>query len=219
MHRIFLTLAALAALGSAGPAIALTLQPAPTQGQDVTTKDGVETLVSALEAGEAWVTPAGQRADRRLVLDIGVANDGQRTADIDARSIEVWTAEGAKLAVYDLAALDKEAKGKAAMAGFAAALAGGLANNTASYGYSRSATAARGMAFGVANVMSASANASSAEVDGDLGASLLQATTVEPGQTGGGQVLVQKPPKGATGLRVRISFAGEMHELRFDLKD
>jgi hypothetical protein len=217
MNRLCIA-AALLAVSAAGPAFAVTLEPAPVEGQEVKVSDAGATLISTREGSEAWATPAGQRADQRLVLSVGVANDGDRTAGIEGRSIEVWTAEGAKLAVYDLAAMEKEIKSKQAWAGFGAALAGGLASNTTGYGYSRGSVAAQGVALSFSNVMNASADATAAEVDGGLGANLLQPTTVAPGETGGGQVLIQKPPKGATALRVRISFAGEMHELRFDLK-
>jgi hypothetical protein len=221
MTRLTLLAAALLALGATAPAWSspVTLAPAPAEGQEIKVEQGVSTLISTREGSEVWVTPGGQRADKRLTLTIGVANDGSASADIDGRNVEVYTIEGAKLAVYDLAALEKEAKSKTAMAGFAAALAGGLANNTSAYGYNRSATAARGVAFSFANVMSASADASAAEVQSEASANLLQPMSVDPGQTGGGQILIQKPPKGATALRVRVTFAGELHELRFDLRE
>ena len=159
--------AALLALGAAGPAWSkpIVLAPVAVEGQEVKVEGEVSTLISTREGSEVWVTPAGQRPDMRITLNVGVANDGAASADIEGRNIEVFTVEGAKLAVYDLAALDKEAKSKAAMAGFASALAGGLANNTSAYGYSSSATTARGVAFGFASVMNASANAATSQVE------------------------------------------------------
>jgi hypothetical protein len=218
MNRLCIAAVAALALGAASPAWARAYQlaPAPAEGQTVKYDKGVATLVSTRPDTEVWATPPGSAVDGRITLAVGVANDGDASAEIDQGDVEVFTVEGVKLAVYDLAALEKEAKAKQAWVGFGAALAGGLAAANSNR-YDASDTYNRSLAATNAVVASAG-DAASGKVDDDMSQNILKRTTVAPGETGGGYVVIQKPPKGASAIRVQISFGGDLHELRFDLK-
>lgn len=223
MNRLHAAVAAALALAAATPAWSkpYAIEPVAAEGQAVRFEAGVPSIESTLSASDAWVSPTARSFDKRMTITVGVLNGGDVAADVDYASVEVYTAEGVRLATYDLAALEKEEKSKAAFAGLAVGLMGGLASAGANrYGYGTSyqpAALASGFANTSASVMT-SVNANMETQLAQLGQNILRRTTVAPGQVGGGYVVVQKPPKGTTALRVRVTFAGDIHEFRFDVK-
>jgi hypothetical protein len=215
----------------------------PAQGGDVQVRydHGAPVLISVGRRGVVQVAPVASRLDGRLRLSVIAYNRSGSPVNLGYENIAVTTDDGAPVRLYTYDRLRHEAHTKATWARI------GLLLKAASDGYSDAYagnTTVTGTAIGPGGVTLFTANAYSpglasgaSHADAEenreiadrienrldatmarLDSSILQTTTIDPGQAGGGEVDLEAPKltKGVSRrIDVSVQFAGEVHTLAF----
>ncbi len=214
------------------------LQPVPVGAETVRFQQGEATLDLQRPGGAVQVTPLGLDHGS-LAFGIAVYNDGKVPANIDITNFEV-TVGAERLAVFSKDELVKKAQNRAMWASIAVAAAGGLAAAAAAssrdtyhhtfvtprgtYRSIWSAPSAAGQAAAAASVAGAGVGIYAIQNQLDktreaLGAETVQLTTVDPGDSYAGKIVLQKIK--AKVLPLRISFVvnwnGEAYPFAFQM--
>lgn len=247
MKARILTLAASVAVacGLASCATSYAVAPEVSQGQSIRYEHGTPTTVSVKEHGAVRVSPSAREFAGRMVFNVVAFNNGPQAANIGYENVSVALSSGTPLRLYSAAALEKEAKTRAAWAAFAVALSGAAQAYSAqqsaySYGYGSvhtytpyggAVSTYQYSAYNpaLANALTQQATAQTSRDIYQISAALdhaitsieghvLQTTTVDVGQINGGQIVVDRPKlnrDALTDVIVRVVFNGDVHEFKF----
>lgn len=214
------------------------VQPVPVGAETARFRQGVPTLDLQLPDGVVQVSPLGVDHGN-LVFGVVVFNDGKTTANIDITNFEVSDAAG-PVQVLSRETLKSKAKSRAVWQSIAvAALAGASAAAAASqrdtykstlytprgtYRYVRSEPSAAGQVAAAASVVGGAVALNSIQRHLDenmeaIGDSVVQLTTVEPGESYGGRIVLARLKNKA--VPQRLSFAvnwnGQRYPFAFQL--
>lgn len=211
----------IATTAAAGPKHVL--QPVQVGAETVRFQQGVATLDLQREGGGVQVTPLPMDHGS-LSFGIAVYNDGSAPANIDITNFEV-TAGGQTLPAFSKDELVKKAQNRAMWAQIAIAAAGGIAAASAAsardtynhtfvtprgtYRSTWSAPSAAGQAAAAASIAGAGVGIYAIqnrldETRAALGEETVQLTTVDPGESYAGRVVLHKMKSKV--MPVRISF-------------
>lgn len=237
--------AILVALALGGCASTYSLTPVASGSQDLTYDQGIAVIVSKKENWVVGVAPTSTAFEGRVVLRVVAFNDSEANGNFGIENVRVFTSSGKIVRVFTYDQLVKEAKNKAAWQAFAVAMAASANAYAASqpatinsygtaYGangtlnYSSTSTIYNPANTALTNSINQSQTRSNinqitesldATLSG-LGSSILRTTTIEPGNSFGGNVVMDRPVFAADEdrtLRVIVSFDGEEHEFKFSI--
>lgn|SRR5690606_25199058 len=232
---------AIGALMLTSCATTYSIMPIDTGTARVTYENGKPTTDLELEGGAVKITPLGVAANGRLSFAVAGYNKLGAPSNFGS---ENFTANvgGVQLKVYTYAQLEKEAKTAATWAAVAVALSGAAsvyaANNNAYRTTNTTLYTPKGLYTAhsrtydptAAAIGTAAATAATAggiyligkELDQTLerlGGTILQTTTIEPGEAYGGQIVVAKPKKSAPyEVDVVAHWNGEDYLFRFKVE-
>jgi hypothetical protein len=221
----------------AGPAYLV--QPIPAGAETVRFEQGVPTLDLEGPNGAVQVTPL-PLDHGSLSFAIAVYNSGQAPANIDVSNIVVTTGEQ-QLAVFTREELESKAKNRAMWQSIALAAVGGLAAAAAAsqrdtyrhtfvtprgtYRSTYSAPSAAGQVAAVGLVAGTGVGIASIQKQLDetraaLGAEIVQTTTVDPGESYAGRIVVAKiktKPKLPQKVSFVVNWNGHAYPFAFQL--
>lgn len=237
--------ALVAALTLSGCATTYSVTPVASDTQNLTYDRGVAVVMSKKDRGAVRVAPTSTVFEGRMSLGVVAFNDSERSANLGAENVLVFTASGSSVRVFTYEQLVKEAKNQAAWQAFAVAMAAGANAYAASqpttvnsygtaYGtggsmnYASTSTINNPANTALANsINQAQTNRSINQIAdtldatlASLGSNILRTTTIEPGNAFGGNVIIDKPrfKEGEEHvLRVVVNFDGEEHEFKFSV--
>jgi hypothetical protein len=219
-----------------------TMTPTADASTQVTYDHGVATVASNGQNTVVRVSPIGFTAHGRMRLGVAVLNKGAAPVNLGYENITVTDQAGAALHKVDYAEMVRIARRQAAVAEVAIALSGAAAaygnayaGETRSYGYvggtpfqvtsyDPSVTAALNYQTGAQTGAALSqVNANLGNVIASLNGSVLQTTTVGPGQVFGGEVIVDPPQglsdaKGPVAVIVVVVLGGDTHTFKFTIQ-
>lgn len=240
------SIAAIAALSVAITGCAKNYAAAPiaSADQQVRYTQGVATTSSDKTRGSVQVTPLGYiPADNRLVFGAAAFNKTAASSNFGLDSVTV-TSNAMRLRTYTRDELAHEAKVKAVWAAVAVAVAGAAAAYSANQNayrttngyvsgpggtttfsattydpglaYAGTAVAAAGTGYALASINNSLDNTIS-----HLNGSVLQINTVDPGQSSGGEIVVDMPKAKdfPQPLDISISWNGEVHNFSFKVSE
>lgn len=232
--------AALAAVSSAAVAAPRwELQPVQIGQESLRYNKGVPTVDLELKDGVVQVTPL-ELDHGSLSFGIAVYNDSWRTADFGVENIRV-SYEGAPLQVFTREDLQKKAKSRALWTSLAVAAVGGVAAGLAAsqQNHYRATTVTPGgrvfrsyysgpSAAGQfqSAAISAGTGVSIARIQGqldqtlvDLGDEIVQRSTVDPGESYAGRIVVAKitPTTLPARVEIALSWNGETYPFAFQI--
>ena len=218
--------------------------PIAGPGQQVRYTQGFPTVSSNKALGSVQITPLGYIADdNRFVFGAAAFNKSRIPANFGLNSVAVST-RNRPLKTYTRDQLAHEAKVKAVWASVAVALAGAAAaysanqnayrttngyvsgpGGTATFSattydpalaYAGTAAAAAGTGYALASINSSLDNTIS-----HLNGSVLQVNTVDPGQSAGGEIVIDMPKakEFPQPLDIAINWNGEVHTFAFTLSE
>ena len=214
--------------------------PIKLAGQEIRYTQGRPTIFIDTLSGSVQLTPLGyDKEDSRLIFGAAAFNKGKSPANFGLENLVV-TSAGHPLKTYSRDELAHEARVKAAWAAVGTALAGAAAAYAANanaysttngyvttpYGISTYAqttynpaiayagTAAAGAATGYALY---SIKNSMDETIANLNGSILQTNTIDPGQSAGGEVVVDLPKKVPSPVKFDVSWNGQHYEFEFNV--
>jgi hypothetical protein len=238
LARIAASVACATALGAC-TTTDYSVTPTTDAGGIVSYERGIATVASEQEHTAVKVTPLGFTPRGRIRLGIAALNKGAAPLNLGYENVDVVDVSGIALHKLDKAELVRIAKRQAEWAEVAVALAGAAA----AYGNSQSAYSttygnvggttfsARTYNPGLANALNdqnaeqtgrslRDIDAGLGQVIANLNGSILETTTIAPGQSFGGEIIVD-PPKALHGAKVaqpisvRVTLGGEVHAFKF----
>jgi hypothetical protein len=225
---------AVVALGVAlsGCATEYSMSPVPQASQQIRYERGEPTLYSEHLLGVVQVTPVKVTDDMRLAFGIAAFNKSGAPSNFGVENISLAEGDGTADKIFTSGELIHEAKVKAAWATFATALAGGLAaansySTTTATAYTPEgsvslyartydpAQAAEARAETREN-LAAIQNSLDRTISG-INGSVLQTTTVNPGDSYGGIVVADKldSSRYPQTVSLHIAWNGEDHAFKF----
>jgi hypothetical protein len=224
-------IAALAALALAGCATSYSLQP--TASDDVRYKDGVPFLRSAMTETKVAVAPGRRVFNGRMSMVVGAWNNSSSPLNFGPENIRVSTSNGTQLRVYSIDDLEREADRRA---GWQTAIAAvGAVSGTISASQPTTAyvggtpvtvydPAASEAAQSEVNERSAQELASiEAQKDRAIGQyenSILRTTTVDPGSSITGSIVIDKPTFSSgeqQTIHVTVDFGPDHHAFELNV--
>ncbi|MFN2377059.1 MAG: hypothetical protein ABR538_11010 [Candidatus Binatia bacterium] len=203
---------------------------------------GAPTTSLEQRGGAVQVTPMPMTSDGKLVFGVAAYNAGEVPANIGIENIQARSSEDKRLRIFTADDLVREARNKAIAASVAIALigaAGAAASHAAAHQtynssfytprgayhyratYFNSAQAAAGTAASIGGATAGiyAVNRSLDAAIAGIGESVLQTTTVDPGETIGARVLMQRPRGGGYPQEIAMSvqWNGEHYPFRFQV--
>jgi hypothetical protein len=225
-------------LAVSGCATSYSITPMPGDGQTVRYVSGRPTIYAEGAHSAVQVTALDPNEKGRLVYSVAVQNRSEESDNIGVEDVSL-TAAGAPVRVFTVPELERMAKNDATTAAVLIALAGGVSaaaaaqsptstsTTTTPYGTYRTETTNRALQSLQVAAVSAGTAASLRDVSSgldatlnDLGANVLQTTTVDPGDSFGGQIIGDRVeiPKGAPlNTELTIRFAGDEYRVSFGI--
>jgi len=214
------------------------MTPYPTEGQTVRFLQGQPTIYAEGQNSSIQVTPLAPNDKNRLLFSVAVLNRSDVQHNFGVENIDMEAA-GADVRVFTVPELERMAKNDATIAMVAIALAGGASAYAANSGPTSTTTvvspsgiyraettnralqslATTAAAANTAQNMSSVAAGLDATLQ-NLGANVLQTTTIDPGSSFGGQVIgdrVAVPTEGELDTSLLIQFAGDSYRVRFGI--
>lgn len=214
------------------------MTPYPTEGQTVRYLQGQPTIYAEGQNSSIQVTPLAPNEKSRLLFSVAVLNRSDVQQNFGVENIDL-EADGAEVRVFTVPELERMAKNDATISMVAIALAGGASAYAASAGptstttvvgpsgvyraettnralQSLATTAAAANTAQNMNIVAASLDATLQ----NLGANVLQTTTIDSGSSFGGQVVgdrVSVPSEGELDTSLLIQFAGDSYRVRFGI--
>lgn len=208
--------------------------------QTVTYAQGVATTESVREISAVKVSPLGPNSVGQLRFAVAVLNKSGKPFNLGYENVSARFEDGKPLRLFNRSELEGQARSRAMWAQAAVAAAGGLsayAANQSAYSTTRgtiynrygatnftvrsydpavayAGTAAAGAATGASI---ATIQSSLNDIIGNLRGSILQTTTINPGQGYGGEVIADRFARGggAKKIFVTVNVEGEIHEFQF----
>ncbi len=208
------------------------------EGQTLRYDRGVATVMSTGEAAAMRLGPAETTVEHQMRFNLGVVNLGSEPANVGVENIRVYQASGQPIGVFTFEELKANEEAVAALVSGMMMLAGVAEAANASSDAKVTITGPRGRSSVVTirdpsgqalarNASLANTNAALNQINAaldeaisDLEYSILQTTTIDPGDSLGAQFVTRAPSfeEGEeTAIRVIVEFAGETHEFRFNL--
>jgi hypothetical protein len=217
MKHLRLVAAALAAALLSGCAVSYSVTPLSSGEQTVRYDRGTPTLFDDKEKGSVQITPLGVAPDGRLVFGMAIFNKGAAASNFGIENLTSMDASKLALKVYSKDELEHEARVRAQWQAFAAVLAGaagayaaqqnaysttnatlftprgGVATLTATtYDPAAAAIGTAAAAAATGYTLNSIRN-SMDDTLAHLNGSMLQMTTIDPGRSYGGEVVVDMP--------------------------
>lgn len=225
----------------AGCATTYSTTPVALGDQEVRYDRGVPTVTSAKQGSTVSVYPVGINERGRMVFQVAAFNSADQAFNFGVENVR-FEAAGSPTRLFTYAELEREARNEATAALVLTALAAGASayaaqqnayNTTSGYVTTSSGTStfyARTYNPTAAAVGVSAATASGAytmhqiqrNLDGtlqELGAKLLQTTTVDPGQSIAGTIVsdrVRVPSDASLRTQLRVQIRDEVHAFEFD---
>jgi len=225
-----------------GCATNYTVSADATASQNVTYLQGVATTESIKDLAAVKVTPLGSNNVGQLRFGVAVLNKSAQPFNVGYENVSAHFQDGKPLRLFDREQLEHQAKTRAMWAQVAVAAAGGLsayAANANAYSTTHGVVYNRygatsftvktydpALAYAGTAAASAATGAGLVAIQGSLNniienlrGSILQTTTVSPGQGYGGEIVADRLARGA-GLRkifVTVKIKDELHEFAFNV--
>ncbi len=212
--------------------------PVPLDKQDVRFDRGTPTTFAEGAQGALQVTPLGVNDDRQLVFGIAAFNKGHESRNFGVEDLSLSTLNGSNIKLFTYAELVHKEKVKATWRAVAVALSGAAAAYSANanaystttgyvstpYGgasyysrtydpavaYAGTAAASAATAYGLVSIK----NSLDRTVAG-LRGHVLQTTTIDPGDSYGGEVIADGLPKGKLPQDVVLSVQWNGDDYKF----
>ncbi len=241
MRRWTLALASLVALIS-GCAVSYRVTPIDAPPATVRYDHGAPTTSLEQRNGGVQVTPMQFDQDGRMVFGVAVFNKSDRPANFGTENIQTHSQDNKTLRIYTVDDLIREARNKAIAASVAIALLGvaaaaasqaaahqtyhstlytphGVYRYKASYYDGAQAAAGTAASIGGATAGIYAVHQSLDAAIAGIGESVLQTTTVDPGESIAGRVLVQRTRSGDSPQEVAmfVNWNDEMYPFRFQV--
>jgi hypothetical protein len=231
MKRAAPAMALVMALSGCTPNYSSTLAATPHQSvrsqQSVRYSRGTPTLTSIKEHGAVGISPVYSQFRGRFAIAIVAANRGTRPANLGYENISIRGPNGAAVRTFTQDDLKRQARNKAAVSTLAISPGAGYSTTSGSvntgYGYATySETTYNSVAANDAERRAdEEAAAAFDEVRNQLNADLarlngriLRTTTIDPGDSAGGEIVAAKPETGKSGsanVVVEVDFNGDHH--------
>lgn len=238
MKNLLIAVIAASSLCVSACASSYTVAPVAHEGQTIRYLRGQPSVFHEQEIGAIQVTPLGLNEKGRAVFAVAAFNDGGEPVNFGVENID-FAAGGADVRIFTYDELEKMAQTDAAIAMVIVALAGAATVAAANSGPTSTTTtytphgtyysettnyALQSLTTSVAvaqttNAMSDVANGLDATLV-ELGDSVLQTTTIDPGSSFGGLVITDRitiPDDGALPAALTVEFNGETYAFDFSI--